>query len=459
LVDFCSVVYFNFFHNCSTVSQKMNLANQAGDSTSNLLFVNFNQDSTSLAVGTKTGYKLYSLGSVDKLECIFESDSPNICIVDRLFSSSLVAIVSLASPRKLQVCHFKKGTEICNYSYANTILAVKLNRSRLIVCLEESLYIHNIRDMKVLHTIRDTPTNPEGICALSTHNDNCYLAYPGSNQTGEVQIFDAVNLRAVLMIPAHDNPLAAIAFNSTATRIATASEKGTVIRVFSIPEGQKLFEFRRGVKRRVLIHSLSFSPDSVFLCCSSNTETVHVFRLETPSEKPSEEPTGWMEYFGQALKTSATYLPTQVSDMFNQGRDFAVARLPYSGMKNVCTIASIQKTLCLLVVLADGFLYVYNLNANEGGECSLLKQHRIDGRQDMVAMTEVPGELHAASATSGGASGGPVSYAASLRAGRSPELLSQEELNRDHSLNPSNAIENLRLDDDDEFPPVTHKSD
>ncbi len=27
------------------------------------------------------------------------------------------------------------------------------------------------------------------------------------------------------MIPAHDNPLAAIAFNSTATRIATASEK------------------------------------------------------------------------------------------------------------------------------------------------------------------------------------------------------------------------------------------
>lgn len=27
------------------------------------------------------------------------------------------------------------------------------------------------------------------------------------------------------------------------------SSQGTVIRVFSIPEGQKLFEFRRGVKR------------------------------------------------------------------------------------------------------------------------------------------------------------------------------------------------------------------
>ena len=65
---------------------------------------------------------------------------------------------------------------------------------RLIVCLEESLYIHNIRDMKVLHTIRDTPPNPHGLCALSINNDNCFLAYPGSNQIGEVQIFDTINL-------------------------------------------------------------------------------------------------------------------------------------------------------------------------------------------------------------------------------------------------------------------------
>ena len=40
-----------------------------------------------------------------------------------------MAIVSLSSPRKLKVCHFKKSSEICNYSYPNTILAVKLNRA------------------------------------------------------------------------------------------------------------------------------------------------------------------------------------------------------------------------------------------------------------------------------------------------------------------------------------------
>lgn len=90
--------------------------------------------------------------------------------------------------------------------------------------------------------------------------------------------------QAKTMIPAHDSPLAAISFSSTGTLIATASEKGTVIRVFRVSDGTRLHEFRRGVKRYAKIYSLAFSADSMFLAASSNTETVHIFRLETPKE-------------------------------------------------------------------------------------------------------------------------------------------------------------------------------
>lgn len=51
-----------------------------------------------------------------------------VCLLERLFSSSLVTVVSQSSPRKLRVCHFQKNTEICNHSYSNTVLAVRLNR-------------------------------------------------------------------------------------------------------------------------------------------------------------------------------------------------------------------------------------------------------------------------------------------------------------------------------------------
>lgn len=87
------------------------------------------------------------------------------------------------------------------------------------------------------------------------------------------------------MIAAHDSPLAALAFSPNGMRIATASEKGTVIRVFSVGDGSKLFEFRRGVKRCVAISCLAFSMCSQYLGCSSNTETVHVFKLEEARDR------------------------------------------------------------------------------------------------------------------------------------------------------------------------------
>ncbi|CAF5007968.1 unnamed protein product, partial [Rotaria magnacalcarata] len=51
------------------------------------------------------------------------------------------------------------------------------------------------------------------------------------------------------MISAHESPLAAIAFDISGTKLATASNKGTVIRVHSAVDGSRLFEFRRGVRR------------------------------------------------------------------------------------------------------------------------------------------------------------------------------------------------------------------
>jgi autophagy-related protein 18 len=65
-----------------------------------------------------------------------------VCIIERLFSSSLTALVSNQAPRKLKVCHFKKGTEICSYSFANTILAVKLNRLVKENFLEKKIHFH-----------------------------------------------------------------------------------------------------------------------------------------------------------------------------------------------------------------------------------------------------------------------------------------------------------------------------
>lgn len=90
---------------------------------------------------------------------------------------------------------------------------------------------------------------------LSNDEENaCYLAIPGASSTGHVLIFDTDALVTTCSFSAHASTLAAIRFNSDGTKLATASEKGTVIRVFSIPNGERLFEFTRGVKRFIILN-------------------------------------------------------------------------------------------------------------------------------------------------------------------------------------------------------------
>ncbi|KAE8283512.1 WD repeat domain phosphoinositide-interacting protein 1 [Larimichthys crocea] len=417
----------------------------------------FNQDSTSLALGTKTNYKLFSLTMVEKLDCIHESETPDVYIVERLFSSSLVVVVSTAMPQRMNIYHFKKGTEICNYSYPDKILAVKLNRQRLVVCLEESIYIHNIKDMKLLKTLLNTPSNPSGLCALSVNHSNSYLAYPGSATIGEIIVYDANNLSTLTMIPAHDSPLAALTFNASATKLASASEKGTVIRVFSIPEGLRLFEFRRGMKRYVNISSLSFSPDGQFLCASSNTETVHIFKMEQMGPSGGDEAATWTSYVGKMFSAASSYFPAQVSGMMSQDRAFATVHLLTSGQRNVCTLATIQKLPRLLVATADGQLFIYNVDPQDGGECMLAQKHRLFGVDDdqgegtELEGSKVTGPVQACpsyAATAALPASGPIT--ATLTGYSEDGGAKKGEVIPEHEF----AAGPVCLDDENEFPPI-----
>uniref|UniRef100_A0A4W5KK42 WD repeat domain, phosphoinositide interacting 1 n=1 Tax=Hucho hucho TaxID=62062 RepID=A0A4W5KK42_9TELE len=394
----------------------------------------------SLSVGTKSGYSLFSVTSVDKMDCIHEgAECPDVYIVERLFSSSLVVVVSLSMPRRMNVYHFKRGTEICNYSYSNNILSVRLNRQRLVVCLEESVYIHNIKDMKLLKTLLNTPHNPSGLCALSVNHGNSYLAYPGSQTIGEIMVYDANNLSTVTMIPAHDSPLAALTFNASGTKLASASERGTVIRVFTIPEGQRLFEFRRGMKRYVSISSLSFSSDAQFLCASSNTETVHIFKLEHRSPSREGESPTWGAYVGKMFTAASTYLPSQVSDMMHQDRAFATVRLNMFGLKNICALATVQKLPRLLVASSDGHIYIYNIDLKEGGECVLLEDRRslpLSKSPSYAATVALPSTPPSSTTLTGYSDGGA----------EKGDVIPEHEF-----------IKGPLLDDENEFPPVRQR--
>ena len=129
--------------------------------------------------------------------------------------------------------------------------------------------------------IFDTSPNPRGLCSLSPSCDNSVLAMPGTKvmsavitdlntdlglvQVGQLQLVDLQCADSPpLEIPAHDSALSIIQLNVQVsvrplvmiisyyyydplqgTRVATASTKGTLIRVFDTTSGSILTELRR----------------------------------------------------------------------------------------------------------------------------------------------------------------------------------------------------------------------
>ncbi|KAF4413683.1 Autophagy-related protein 18 [Colletotrichum fructicola Nara gc5] len=340
-----------------------------------LNFITFNQDHSCLAVGTSKGFRIYH---TDPFSKIFSSDDGNIAIIEMLFSTSLVALI--LSPRHLIIQNTKRSSVICELTFPSAVLAVRLNRKRLAVVLESEIYLYDISNMSLLYTIPTSP-NPGAICALSPSSENCYIAYPlpkprednGDKRpahapplstyvaptSGEVLVFDTITLKAVNVIEAHRSPLCSISLNSEGTLLATASETGTIIRVFSVPGGQKLYQFRRGTYPST-IYSMSFNLSSTLLVAG----------------------------------VVGSYLPQTVTEMWEPLRDFAYIKIPKSSNSPTAStrggglsggsqlpngplrsvVAMSSSSPQVMVVTSDGGFYVYNIDMEHGGEGYLVKQ-------------------------------------------------------------------------------------
>ena len=104
------------------------------------------------------------------------------------------------------------------------------------------------------------------------------LACPGVTRGhARVELYDA---RKSTVVAAHESDLARLALSGDGSLLATASDKGTLIRVFDAHSGAQLREFRRGVDR-ALVYSIVFCPETKYLACSSDKGTVHVFNLKS----------------------------------------------------------------------------------------------------------------------------------------------------------------------------------
>ncbi|ESQ40429.1 hypothetical protein EUTSA_v10015259mg [Eutrema salsugineum] len=246
-----------------------------------VLSVAWNQDWSGFMVGTNRGFDVYNCSPVKKS---FSRDAfkTGFKIAEMLFLSNIFALVGNGYnhheyPRnKVVIWDDLRNSRFCELAFKSEVIAVKMRREHVAVVLNKNVYVYSFNGLKI-HCLLETVMNPKGLCCVSQDDTKAVLACPGRHQ-GQVQVHDLMRPNKVRFIKAHDSDIACMSLTLDGSLLATASTKGTLIRIFNTLDGTLLQEFRRGMER-VEIYSVAISSNHKWVAVSSEKGTLHVFRL------------------------------------------------------------------------------------------------------------------------------------------------------------------------------------
>ncbi|XP_008801064.1 autophagy-related protein 18a-like [Phoenix dactylifera] len=336
-----------------------------------LLHLSFNQDHGCFAAGTDRGFRIYNC---DPFREIFrrDFDDGGIGVVEMLFRCNILALVGggpqpYYAPNKVMIWDDHQSRCIGELSFRSEVRAVRLRRDRIIVVLDHKIFVYNFADLKLVHQIETVP-NPKGLCAVSQQQGSLVLVCPGG-QKGQVRV-EHYGARRTKFIMAHDSRIACFALSQDGRLIATASTKGTLIRIFSTVDGTLLQEVRRGADRAE-IYSLAFSANMQWLAVSSDKGTVHVFSLKvnlglTGNDRPRPAP----EPNPPAITSSLSFIKGVLPKYFNSEWSVAQYRL-HEGLQHNVAFGHQKNTIVILGM--DGSFYRCQFDPVNGGEMTQLE--------------------------------------------------------------------------------------
>ncbi|PNY09732.1 WD repeat domain phosphoinositide-interacting protein 3-like [Trifolium pratense] len=340
--------------------------------------LSFNQDHTCFSTSTSTGFRVFTCDPLRHLfRRIFPSDGFNH--VEMLFRSNILALVGNGShphfpPNKVIIWDDHRSESFGTLTFRTSVRGVRLRRDMIVVVLEFKVYVYNFKDFKVISQV-ETFSNPKGLCVVSQLADSMVMVCPGL-QKGQVRV-DHYAKKKINYVWAHDSSLACFGLTIDGKFLATASTRGTLIRVFDTENGALLQEVRRGANAAE-IYSLAFSSTAQWLAVSSDKGTVHVFSLKvnnsnTELEK-SQSSSNSADASIASFSSSLPFIKIKgvLPKYFNSEWSFAQFHLNEDCR---CTVAFGNQNNTLTILGMDGSFYRCQFDPVHGGKMTQLESH------------------------------------------------------------------------------------
>ena len=153
----------------------------------------------------------------------------------------------------------------------------KMRKDIIAVSLEEKVMVYNMPDLELIRS-HETRSNLYGVLAMSSKGEEPIIAMLGVKRGFAKVSF--VKSNKEVDIECHQSEIRELSLNPDGTLLASAGTKGTLIRIYDTASGNLQRELRRGTESAD-IQWIAFSNSSLFIACTSDKGTAHVFSLKS----------------------------------------------------------------------------------------------------------------------------------------------------------------------------------
>jgi WD40 repeat protein len=316
-----------------------------------------------------------------------------IGIIEMLKRSNILALVGGGilpkfSKNKITIWDDHLGKVVSQIRFNSNLIKVRIREDCIIGILIDKIAIININTLETID-ILETFNNPNGIFSLSYIINKLHIAFPQAKLKGKVKIEEYFafnnNFRKNeenKVISAHESNIANITMNNNGTLLATASDKGTLIRLFNISTKEIITELRRGAKN-VKINCIAFDSNNNFLGCSSDGLTVHIFDIHEVNKVIEKSEEKNQENDENKKEENNKKDDNIKKEKVKFGKSFGLIKInerSFAKLKVIeeKTILGFCEKNSIIVLSSDGNYYKASYDIKHGGFCKKTEENKIE---------------------------------------------------------------------------------
>ncbi|XP_047998461.1 WD repeat domain phosphoinositide-interacting protein 4 isoform X1 [Leguminivora glycinivorella] len=253
------------------------MARRSGSGITSLAF---NQDQGCFTCCLTSGLRVYNVDPLVEKAHYSKEELGEVSLCEMVFRTNWLLVVKARRPCALLLLDDQQRAFRAEVLFKSPIRALRARRDKVAVVLSTSIQVLSLPSFQRVALVR-TPAGARPLCALSTEPGAALLVAPGMRK-GSAQLLDVS--RAVkgaqssspAVLGCHQSELVCLGLSASGAKLATASARGTIIRLWDTASKQMLHELRRG-SDYANVYCIRFNPSGSQVCCVSDTGTLHVW--------------------------------------------------------------------------------------------------------------------------------------------------------------------------------------